>query len=112
MYIVNLTPHDVNVLLEDGVILTFPPTIPAARVKTNNVLIGMVGEIPIYQVVYEDVENLPEPMEDTVFIVSAIVATAVKDRMDVFAPDTGASAIRGEGGKGSKIDAVRGFLHY
>ena len=87
---------------------TFPPTTPAARVKTNTVLIGMVDEFPLYQVVYEDIEGLPDPMEDTVYVVSAIVATAVRDRPDVVAPDTGSTSIRLANG----LFAVRGFLKY
>lgn len=108
MHIINLTPHDIRVVIGEEV-WTFYPTIPAARVKTNNVLVGMVDEFPIYQVVYEDIEGLPEPMEDTVYVVSAIVATAVKDRPDVIAPDTGSTSIRLENGG---LYAVRGFLKY
>ena len=108
MHIINLTPHDIRVVVDEE-IWTFPPTIPAARVKTNNVLLGMAGEFPIYQVVYEDVEGLPEPMEDTLYVVSAIVATAVKDRPDVVAPDTGSTCVRLDSGG---LYAVRGFLKY
>ena len=126
MNIVNLTPHDIIVAVNvDGedVFLTFKPVGNPARVKTNNVQIGTVTtaleefstleeaqfHIPVSHVVYEDVENLPTPQDGIIYIVSAIVATSCKDRADVVAPDTGATAIRGENGQ---IVAVRGFLKY
>ena len=38
--------------------------------------------------------GLPEPQEDVCYIVSAMVAQAVPERADVYAPDTGDTAIR------------------
>lgn len=42
------------------------------------------------------VENLPEPQEGVVYVVSALVAQAVPDREDVFIPD---DTVRDEQGR-------------
>lgn len=125
--VINLTPHPIIVAVTvngEEVFYKIPPERTSiARVKTNNPVIqqltvphtyysgssGSELQIPVSQVVYAGVNNLPEPQDDVVYIVSAIVATACKERTDVFAPDTGASAVRGENGN---IVAVRGFLKY
>ena len=49
--------------------------------------IGVVNGIPINHVVMGNVTGLPDPQQDTVFIVSRIVADAVKDRQDVLIVD-------------------------
>lgn len=128
---INLTPHAIimayqmqndNGEFEDAIV-NFPPSGIIARVKTNNVQIGTLDvqlaeyttyedaqfAFPLHHVVYEDVENLPPPQDGIMYIVSAIVATACKDRTDVVAPDTGATAVRD---KDKNIAAVRGFLKY
>ncbi len=43
-------------------------------------------EFNIYKMEYGVVENLPEPKEDTYYIVSALVANAAKDRSDLLIP--------------------------
>ena len=42
--------------------------------------------IPISHSYYGDVENLPNPMPNTIYIVSALVASRVPTRSDVFYP--------------------------
>lgn len=109
MNLINLTPHNINVIDGDGILTTIPPTTPAARITTSYKLVGHVNGFPINVAVYDlDAENLPEPAEDTMYIVSTIVASTIK-RQDLIAPDTGKTAVRDESGQ---IVAVRGFVQF
>jgi hypothetical protein len=97
--LVNLTPHAVNLLREDGgLIVSVPPNGQVARVQTLATETGSVEingySIPIVSTEYGEVENLPEPQEDTIFIVSVLVVSALKgQRNDVVAPDTGPESV-------------------
>jgi hypothetical protein len=87
--LVNLTPHEVRVMGENGKIrLVVPPSGKVARVKTVQAVVGNVNNIPVVRTTFGDVEGLPEPRENIVYIVSSIVAQAVPHREDVIAPDT------------------------
>ena len=81
MRYVNLTPH--AIILNDG--RTFEPSGSIARVAVS------FSEIQsdVCEQVYGEVENLPEPQPDTVYIVSGIVLGACSERSDVVAPATG-----------------------
>jgi hypothetical protein len=101
--IVNLTPHEVNVA---GV--TFPPSGTVARVATVQTEAGtlVLGEttIPVVHNTYGEVEGLPDPEPGVVYLVSALVLSALEAqgiyRDDVFAPDTSPQgAIRGPDGQ-------------
>jgi hypothetical protein len=82
----NLTPHIVNIFDEEGeLIVSVQPEIVSARVKTSRESLGKNGNIPIFKNNYSDVEGLPEPLEDTIFVVSAKVAERAK-RDDVMYP--------------------------
>lgn len=109
MQIVNLTPHAIVIAKQDGSQITVSPTTPAARVQQQHVLLHAIDDIPVSHVVYGQVEHLPDPQPDTIYVVSAIVAQQCRDRDDVLAPDTGATAIRDGAGQ---IVAVRGFVKY
>lgn len=107
--IVNLTPHRVVVIFDDSLgrpcVREFPPSGQIARVAVSTVPDGMVEGVPVVRTVFGQVENLPKPQDGVFFIVSSIVAQAVRGREDVLAPDTGPeSAIRDEDGR---ITAVR-----
>jgi hypothetical protein len=92
--IVNLTPHDVTISTDKGII-TFPPYGKVVRCKTFNVNEGElepslyissdvdgVISIPITSTRMGDVTGLPSFREDTYYIVSRVVAEACKDRDD------------------------------
>jgi hypothetical protein len=122
MPIVNLTPHKIVILAEDGKTKhELEPVVPAARVATSEKSLGSYDDgdwttceandpawlIPLKKVVYDgEVENLPEPSPGRIYVVSGQVLARVHDRPDVFAPDTGKSAIRENG----QIVAVRGLI--
>jgi hypothetical protein len=87
--LVNLTPHEIKIVGQDGeVITTIPPSGQVARVRTKQAVVEYVNDIPIVKTTFGDVEGLPEPRENIVYIVSSIVAQAVPHREDVIAPDT------------------------
>lgn len=101
MKLINLTPHTVR--LNGGT--EFPPSGQVARVKARHELECWLSEapdgagelndeffrgaVPVYRTVFGQVEGLPEPAEDTMFIVSGMVAAACRGRDDVVCPATG-----------------------
>lgn len=78
MNIINLTPHDVNLLLEDDVIVFKSKGI--ARVQQKEALDEYFDRVPIYKNKYGEVEGLPEEKDDVYYIVSFVVASALKDK--------------------------------
>lgn len=90
--LVNLTPHDVNIVANDGTLLhTFPAQKPSARVSTQFIELEPINGIPVYETVYGVTEDLPEYDEyndDTYYIVSMMVAQANTDRYDLICPNT------------------------
>lgn len=96
---VNLTPH--CVCLNDGT--QFPASGNIARVAAS---FKETGE-GFYTQVFGEVENLPEPVKDVYYIVSAMVFSAT-DRKDVIAPATGhPECVRNDKGQ---IVSVPGFV--
>ena len=104
MKIVNLTPHDI--VITDGP--TFPPSGIVARVSVQQVDAGDINGIPVKTQTFGDIVDLPDPADDTVYIVSALVLSAAKaaGRTDCVAPDT-ANAVRDDNGH---IVSVPGFI--
>lgn len=96
MRLVNLTPHVLNVRKADGTFLELPPSGTVARRSVERVVVGDVDGITVYATKFGQLEGLPEPSEDTVFIVSALAAQACGDRDDVLVPG---EAIRDEAGR-------------
>ena len=76
--IINLTPHDVNLMLEDDVI-TFKSE-GVARVQQKESIDDYFDQIPIYKNEYGKVEGLPEEKEGVYYIVSFVVANALKGK--------------------------------
>lgn len=80
MKLVNLTPHTINV---QGTVL---PSEGVARLESCEVLLdeldfdGVPFAVPLYRQKYGEVTGLPEPQPLTVFIVSALVANALKGK--------------------------------
>lgn len=86
MKFVNLTQHDLTIILENGDDLVLPASGEVARVTFSTQQVDEVDRIPIFKTVYEpEVTGLPEPEDDTIFIVSSLAAQTVK-RHDVLAP--------------------------
>ncbi len=106
--IVNLTPHAIVLMDEEGsVIATFPPSGQVARVNTSVEVVGSLHGAPVKRTVFGEVNGIPDPEEGTVYLVSTLVAQAAK-RGDVVSPDTGPTAVRKDG----QIAGVRGFQSF
>lgn len=90
MYILNLTPHDVHILLPGGKTLTLHRSGKTARLETTSrpaqgVAITGGPDIPAIYSKHGPVTGLPEPAEDWLLLVSTFVAAHVR-RPDVVSP--------------------------
>lgn len=106
--IVNLTPHTINVQIGETV-HAYPASGILARVTAKEIAAEPVAGVPTVQTVYGEVEGLPEPEEGVIYIVSALVGSRVHGRVDVFGPNSGATAIRNDKGH---IVAVTSLIQY
>ena len=90
MLLVNLTPHVLNLVTGSGTV-TVPPSGTVARVAVTRKPAGTVTvdgvQVPLYRTTYGAVEGLPDPAPDTLYVVSAVVAAAARDRDDLVVPD-------------------------
>ena len=102
--IINLTPH--AIVVDNGVkTVTYEASGLVARIDTES---KTIGEVDGFDIVSTTVvgDNLPDPKDDTLYIVSAMVKGLRPDRSDLVAPNTGA-AKRNEKGH---IVSVPGFI--
>jgi hypothetical protein len=79
--IINLTPHAVNIGSQ-----TFQPSGKAARVAVTLATVGTIDGITLKRGTYGQVTDLPDAQDGTVYIVSALVRTALPDRKDLASP--------------------------
>jgi hypothetical protein len=98
MNVVNLTPHAINVQRDDGAFVTFPPSGSVARVETVTTPVyvmerslamrelALADGVLVSVQKFGEVTGLPEPEDGTLYIVSAMVRTAVPHRRDVLSP--------------------------
>lgn len=87
----NLTPHDINVVLSDNTIKIIPTSGSIARVKQRMDHPYIVNGIPIYKQLYGDIIDLPLPKSGLFLIVSIIVKSAYEyhnknNRYDLIVP--------------------------
>lgn len=85
MQFINLTPHTINIH-SNGNITNVAPSGNIARVSTRYQHSNTVSDINIYNCVYGDIDGLPDSQDDTIYIVSGVVKSAVPNRMDVMSP--------------------------
>ena len=107
--IINLTPHDIKIVVGDyeTVVPTSGTVARVAMAATEqHAICDGRDTIPVFFNEPGEIMGLPEPLNDRVYLVSIVVLAATK-RKDVFAPDTGATAIRNEKGQ---IQAVTRLL--
>lgn len=89
--IINCTPHDVNIIDDNGnIIMTFKPEPKPARCKCIDVSVDVEGiGVPIANKGKRFVRvlvDLPEPKPNVFYIVSEITAKAAIDRCDLLTP--------------------------
>lgn len=95
--IINLTPHTINIVDGEGnQIQEIAPSGQTARCSVSREQVSTVNGIPVNRTVFGEVEGLPEPQADTIYIVSALVAQARPDRNDLYIPD---DTVRDEQGR-------------
>ena len=88
---INLTPHEINLITEEFT-QNFPPSGEVARVAQVPVGgedISIPGEkivVPTVRMEYGELKGLPEPVDETYFIVSGVVQSAAPERKDLLAP--------------------------
>lgn len=84
MEFINLTQHEVNIAGGP----TLAPSGIVARVETSIEKINSINGIDLFETVFGEVENLPEPKNNCVYVVSALVRThnSVAHREDVYSP--------------------------
>ena len=81
--VVNLTPHEI---IETKSGISFSPSGQVARVGVEYKEEEKIGGIQLYSRSFGQVIDLPEPRLNTLFIVSALVLEAAKERKDLLAP--------------------------
>ncbi len=90
MQVINKTPHPLVLVVDDGATLTIAPSLPPARVTTSQDVVDtllVAGiDIPVITMTTGSVIDLPDPAPDTIYVVSAVVRSAVADRKDVYSP--------------------------
>jgi len=83
---VNLTGATLKIRGGLGEMWPLPPDGTVAHVVTTSIeMAGGLGPFLLVETVYE-IFGLPDPVEDTIFIVDPVVADRVLDRDDVVAP--------------------------
>ena len=88
MKIINATPHAINIIGDNGnILLTVEPSGILVRVSQKTTDAGCITAdgvlIPVTSNIFGDVVGLPDQQDDTIIIVSAMVANACKDRADL-----------------------------
>lgn len=87
MKVINLTPHNVDICDEYGrIVRTYYANGKVARVNNGYEYVDYVCGVPLVVRGDEKVIDLPEPQEDTLYIVSNIILSYCPDRMDLIAP--------------------------
>ncbi|QHZ53385.1 hypothetical protein [Paenibacillus larvae] len=94
--IINLTPHEVTIMDDQKQVVQRIPSSGNARVQQTREVIGEINDIPVNQLAYGETEDLPEPQEGVVYIVSSLTAQAVPGRTDIYVPD---DLVRDEAGR-------------
>ena len=76
MTIINLTPHPINIIDEEGNIIKVFESAGVARAAQEDVEIGTLEGIPIIESTFGKPFGLPEPSWGVYYIVSALTAKA------------------------------------
>ena len=85
MKFVNLTPHDITVVV-NGKTTVFPKTETVARCEMVRDKFDVINGIPIYATRYGYVTNLPPVKKNVIYIVSAMVKEKEYTRHDLVSP--------------------------
>lgn len=78
MKIINLTPHDI--MYSNRGKIQVIETSGQARCTMESKMVDTIENIPVYKNSYGEVTGLPDEKEDTYYVVSRIVAEAMKGK--------------------------------
>lgn len=88
MKFVNLTPHNVRVVDDQGnLVAEFSPSGALARVASKSETVAVEEGIVLSATVFGEVSGVPAPENDTMYIVSLLVRSALPARTDLVSPD-------------------------
>lgn len=84
---INLTPHEVSLVDDQGsILLVIQPEETSARCAVKREIAFLADGVQVNRSVFGEVIGLPDPVEGTWYIVSRIVAEAAR-RGDLLVPD-------------------------
>jgi hypothetical protein len=86
MNFINLTPHAVTIARAGLPALVISPSGQTVRVETRDVAAETVDGIEFVTRQFAGVTGLPEPQQDTIYIVSSLVLERCQERGDLAAP--------------------------
>ncbi len=102
----NLTPHTISITDADGSTTEYPPSGTLARVSVIQKPTGnTILEVPVMANSYGEVSGMENPNGDTLIVSAMVLGALPKGTANVFAPDTGATALRNE--KGYVVSVVQ-----
>lgn len=84
--IINLTPHTVNVMSEDGSAILTLESEGVARVSSETRIVDTINGVPVTETLFGEVTGLPTEEAGTFCIVSRMVASAAVGRGDLLVP--------------------------
>ena len=76
--IINLTPHKITIMAENGVIVAQFPSEGIARASQQAECVGELEGIELVTMKFGEPEGLPDPVEGTYYVVSITTANAAK----------------------------------
>lgn len=92
--IVNLTGHDINIVLDNGEVMTIKSS-GTLRLNSTERQVGKIDDVPILELEFGNPDWVPEKQDDTIYIVSKITCEAMPHRGDFYIV---ASLVRNEDG--------------
>jgi hypothetical protein len=88
--LVNLTPHPITMIYPDGEVITIPLSDKFNIVRSELEIIPLENEkinnFPTVFTKLSEVEDLPDPHNGTIYIVSQMTCAAMPERKDLFFP--------------------------
>lgn len=88
MKFINCTPHPITVVAKDGtVILALPKGEIVPRLAQSTKIVDTVGGIDIAETQFGELENMPNPADGVVYVVSRLVLSAAVGRTDLVVPN-------------------------
>lgn len=87
MKIINLTPHKVTIIKEDGTLIQELKSQGIARLTQQTIRIGEINNIPLTHTIFGQVEGLPMVQDGIYYIVSRMILENCIDRKDLLVPN-------------------------